>query len=93
MVSTAGTIAAAAAALIDAGATPQPIVLATHGLLVGEAVQRLGGLPIQRIIFSDTVERVSSGLPIRTVSVAPLLAEAIKRLNSEQSLADLIVHQ
>jgi ribose-phosphate pyrophosphokinase len=93
MVSTAGTIAAATAALLEAGAAPPAIVIATHGLLVGEAVQRMGGLPIKRLIFSDTVERAVSGLPIQTVSVAPLLAEAIRRLHSEQSLADLIVHQ
>ncbi len=93
MVSTAGTIAAATAALLQAGAAPPAIVIATHGLLVGEAVQRMGGLPIKRLIFSDSVERAVSGLPIQTVSVAPLLAEAIRRLHSEQSLADLIVHQ
>jgi len=93
MVSTAGTIAAATAALLEAGAAPPAIVLATHGLLVGEALQRMGGLPIKRLIFSDSVEQAVSGLPIQTVSVAPLLAEAIRRLHSEQSLADLIVHQ
>jgi ribose-phosphate pyrophosphokinase len=94
MVSTAGTIAAAVSALMAAGARPPAVVIASHGLLVGEAAQRLRDLPIQRLIFSDSVRQpVQSSLPIQLASVAPLLAEAIKRLHSEQSLADLIVHQ
>jgi ribose-phosphate pyrophosphokinase len=94
MVSTAGTIAAAVAALMDAGATPPAIVIATHGLMVGEAVGRLEGLPIQGLIFSDSVTSgAQAKFPVRIASIAPLLAEAIKRLHAEQSLADLIVHQ
>jgi ribose-phosphate pyrophosphokinase len=94
MVSTAGTVSAAIRALVEAGCIPQPLVVATHGLLVGEAVDRLSGLPIRRMVFSDTVVSANHpSLPIEAVSIAPLLAEAIKRLHSEQSLADLIVHQ
>src|SRR5579875_720244 len=94
MVSTAGTIAAAVSALMDAGARPPAVVVATHGLMVGEAVDRLKGLPIQRLIFSDSVAAVAKPeLPIQIASTAPLLAEAIKRLHAEQSLAGLILHQ
>lgn len=94
MVSTAGTVTAAIRALIDAGAVPPAVVVATHGLLVGEAVERLAGVPIRQLLFSDSVNAVSHpSLAIKVASIAPLLAEAIKRLHSEQSLADLIVHQ
>jgi ribose-phosphate pyrophosphokinase len=94
MVSTGGTIAAAVTALMEAGATPPAIVIATHGLLVGEAVHRLEALPIQRLIFSDSVTSAAQpNLPVQIASIAPLVAEAIKRLHGEQSLADLILHQ
>lgn len=94
MVSTAGTIAAALSALIEAGATPPALVAASHGLLVGEANERLSGLPIKRLIFSDSVmAEARSSLPVEVVSIAPLLADAIKRLHLDQPLADLIVHQ
>jgi len=94
MVSTAGTVDAAIRAVIAAGSAGQVLVVASHGLLVGEAVQRLGGLPIQRLVFSDSVKSVSHpSLPIEVASIAPLLAEAIKLLHGEQSLSDLIIHQ
>lgn len=94
MVSTAGTIAAAARALTDAGAVGPIFVAASHGLLVGEAVGRLSGLPIRRLFFSDSVRaEPHPGLPLETVSIAPLLADAIKRLHLDQSINDLIVHQ
>jgi ribose-phosphate pyrophosphokinase len=94
MVSTAGTVAAAVRALIDAGAVPPALVVATHGLLVGEAVERLSSAPIRRLVFSDSVSAAAHlSLPIEVAGIAPLLAEAIKRLHSEQSLDDLIVHQ
>ncbi len=94
MVSTAGTVAAAIRALLDAGAVPPACVVATHALLVGEAIERLGGVPLKRLVFSDSVAAAAHpALPIEVASIAPLLAEAIKRLHCEQSLADLIVHQ
>jgi ribose-phosphate pyrophosphokinase len=94
MVSTAGTVAAALRALIDAGAAEPALVAASHGLMVGEAVERLGGVPIQRLFFSDSVKPAAHpGLPVEIVSIAPLLADAIKRLHSDQSINDLIVHQ
>jgi len=94
MVSTAGTVEAAVRALMESGAASPALVVATHGLLVGEAAERLRGVPIRRLMFSDSVSVASPpSLSIEAVSIAPLLAEAIKRLHSEQSLADLIVHQ
>ena len=94
MVSTAGTVDAAIRAVIAAGSAPQVLVVASHGLLVGEAVQRLDGLPIRRLVFSDSVKSASHpSLPIEVASLAPLLAEAIKLLHCEESLSDLIVYQ
>jgi ribose-phosphate pyrophosphokinase len=94
MISTGATIVAAAAAVRAAGARPECRVIATHALLVGDAAERLAALGLQQLTVSDSVSIRASppGLPLRTVSVAPLLAEAIARLHGNRSLADLLVH-
>lgn len=93
MISTGGTIAAAVGALLEAGCRPDVSVIATHALLVNGAAERLATLPLRRITVSDSVAREAPGaLPLRVISVAPLLAEAICRLHDNHSLADLLVH-
>lgn len=93
MITTGATIAAAVNALRAAGAAPDFVVAATHGLFMGNAEARLGSLGIRRFIVSDSVARASDlSLPVETVSVAPLLAEAVKRLHTGRSLSDLISH-
>jgi ribose-phosphate pyrophosphokinase len=93
MISTGGTIAAAVKAALAAGALPDVAVAATHGLFVGSAAKRLGGLGVKRFIVSDSVARSPDlALPIRVVTIAPLLGEAIKRLHTGQSLDHLIAH-
>ncbi len=94
MISTAGTIAAAAKALLEAGCVREITVAATHALLVGPAMSRLEALPIKRIFATDSLPPPRHGaLPIQTVSLAPMLAEAISRLNVDQSMADLLAHR
>jgi ribose-phosphate pyrophosphokinase len=94
MISTAGTIEAAVKAAIAAGARPGPIVVATHGLLVGPALERLAPLGISRLVVTDSVARAGAlaRLPLEIVSIAPLLGEAIRRLHAGKSLSDLLVH-
>lgn len=93
MISTGGTIAAAVKLALAAGAAPDVTVVATHGLFVGGAAKRLDGLGVKRFIVSDSVARSPDlPLPIRVVSIAPLLGEAIKRLHTGQSLDHLIAH-
>jgi ribose-phosphate pyrophosphokinase len=93
MISTGGTIEAAIKLAIDCHAKAEAVVVATHGLLVGPAVERLQALPIRRVLISDSVElRPKLPLPVEVVTVAPLLAEAIRRLHEAESLSDLIVH-
>ena len=88
---TGGTIEAAVKFVVEAGATPQAIVIATHGLFVGSAAERLAALPIARLLVTDSVE-ISPGLklPIEVISLAPTLAEVISRLHAGESLGDLI---
>jgi ribose-phosphate pyrophosphokinase len=93
MISTGGTIEAAAKALVAAGCRPEVIVATTHALLVGRAVERLAGLPLLRLIATDTVGRgPEPTLSIDTVSVGLLLADTIDRLHHGRSLADLMAH-
>jgi phosphoribosylpyrophosphate synthetase len=50
-------------------------------------------LPISRIVTTDSVTpRPELGLPVEIVSVAPLLADVIGRLDREESLGDLVSH-
>lgn len=93
MISTGATVAAAAAALAEAGARPGATIVATHGLFVTGALGRLRALRPERVIVTDTVTGPdAAGLPLHVVSVAPLLADAVKRLHEDRSLADLLVH-
>ncbi|HWB42738.1 MAG TPA: ribose-phosphate pyrophosphokinase [Gemmatimonadales bacterium] len=93
MVTTGGTVEAAVWAVLDAGARADVVVAATHGLLVGKAVARLGGLPLKRIVTSDSVPATSGTLPVERVGLGALLADAISRLHRDQSLTDLLVHR
>jgi ribose-phosphate pyrophosphokinase len=94
MISTGGTIEAALRAVVAGGSAARGIVIATHALLVGPAVERLSRCPIERLIVTDSIERSAQvPLPMQVVSLAPLLGEAISRLHAGESLADLIVHE
>jgi ribose-phosphate pyrophosphokinase len=82
MISTGGTVAAAIGALLDAGAVPDVTVVVSHALLVGPAAERLARLPIRRLVATDSVRlAMPAHLPVERVSLAPLLAEAIRRLH------------
>ncbi len=92
MISTGGTIEAAARAVLDAGCMPAISVIASHALLTAGALDRLHALPIDRLIVTDSVAlRHDLPLPLERVSLAPLLATAIRRLHGNESLADLFV--
>jgi len=85
MISTGVTIEAAAAAVADAGADNQHlIVAATHGLFVGACPERLGALGIQHLFVANSVDvGVVLGLTVEKVSIAPVLANAIRSLAEE----------
>lgn len=94
MISTGGTIAAAATALMNAGCLPEITVAATHALLTGPAISRLGALPIRRLVVTDSLPIGPHGsLPLQVASLAPMLAEAAARLNVGESMAELLTHR
>jgi ribose-phosphate pyrophosphokinase len=90
MLTTGGTVAAAARAVLEAGAVPPVAVVVTHAVCAGPVAHVLRGVPIDRVIATDTVAgRMPGDLPVETVSLAGLLADAIGRLDTGASLADL----
>lgn len=94
MISTGGTIEAAAKALLAAGCRREITVVASHALLVGPAVERLSALPLRRLVVTDSLPLPEHGsLPIVTVSLAPMLGETITRLNVGESMNELLSHR
>ncbi len=78
MISTGGTMVAAIAALLEAGARPEISLIVSHCLLVGQASSRLAQLPVRRIITTDSVAPSGENrLPVARCSLAPLLADAL----------------
>jgi ribose-phosphate pyrophosphokinase len=92
MISTASSICGAAKALHLAGAR-EIHVAATHGLLVGPAVERLEEAPISTVAITDTIPlRQKAMLPkIKILTVAALLGQAIKRIHRNESVSGLFV--
>ena len=92
IVDTAGTLCNAAQALMEAGALSVR-AYATHGVLSGPAYDHLQQCPILELVVTDSIQRSlaheGSCTKIRTLSIAPLLAEAIRRISEERSVSVL----
>ncbi|HYB91732.1 MAG TPA: ribose-phosphate pyrophosphokinase, partial [Candidatus Binataceae bacterium] len=94
MISTGATIEAAAKALLSAGCAAEITVVATHALLVGPAIERLGALNLKRLVVTDSLAQPAKiALPMQVLSVAPMLADAASRLNVGESLSDIVSHR
>lgn len=89
-VSTAGTLVEAANILKEHGAK-EIYAGAAHGVLVGPAIERIKNSPIKELVVTNTIPIEPEKMidKIKVVSIAPLFAEAIKRLNESQPLGDL----
>ena len=93
MIDTAGTITQGAAALSDNGAS-DVIAMATHGVLSGEAMDKIDNSPIKELIITDTINQKNrQGLSskIKILSVANILGEAVKRIHDEDSVSSLFI--
>lgn len=93
MIDTAGTLTNAARALADRGAK-RIMACASHAVLSGPALQRINDSPIEKVIVTDTIPlRGDPGMhgKIQQVTVARLLAEAIKRIHNSDSVSSLFV--
>lgn len=91
MVDTAGTLCSAVEGLIERGAV-KVSAYATHGVLSGPAIDRIGASGLHELVVTDTIAQpphvLASGR-VRVLSAAPLLAEAIKRIYYERSMSSL----
>jgi len=93
IVDTAGTLATAAAALREAGAT-EVVACCTHPVLSGPAIDRIRDSTLASLVVTDTIPLRTSGQEcgkIKVLSVAHLLAEAIRRTHREESISSLFV--
>ena len=92
MIDTAGTICKGAKALLENGAK-SVICCATHGVLSGDAVNNLNSTDFTEIVLSNTIQIPDSKniTKLKTLSVAPIFAEAIQRIHNEESISSLFI--
>jgi ribose-phosphate pyrophosphokinase len=91
IVDSAGTLCNAAQALADEGAK-EVWAYVVHGVLSGGAVQRVAASPLKELVLTDTImatDAIRAAPNIRQVPIAPLLAEAIRRISEERSVSSL----
>jgi len=93
MVDTAGTLAEAARALDQEGAKAVYAII-THPVLSGPAIKRIAESPLKELVITDTIPLRPEALDcpkLQVVTIAPLLGEAIRRINNEESVSSLFV--
>jgi ribose-phosphate pyrophosphokinase len=64
----------------------------THGVLSGGAVARVSASPIERLVITDSIaatEAVRLAHNVRQLTIAPLIAEAMRRISEERSVSSL----
>jgi len=91
IVDSAGTLCNAAAALKQQGAE-EVFAYCTHGVLSGGAAARVGASVLKELVVTDSIysgEPDSEGGKIRRLTLAPLLAEAVRRIADESSVSSL----
>jgi len=95
MVDTAGTLAKAASAIINIGGAASVTAYATHGVLSGQAHYNVESSPLKELVITDTIPLQTPGREyisdkVRQISIAPLLAETIRRVNNNQSISEIL---
>jgi ribose-phosphate pyrophosphokinase len=91
IVDSGGTLCNAAEALIRTGARSASVYV-THGVLSGGAVARIAASPIEMMTITDSIlatEAVRLAPNIRQLTIAPLMAEAMRRIHDESSVSSL----
>jgi ribose-phosphate pyrophosphokinase len=93
MISTGTTVAAAAAALLHHGALPDVIVAATHAVFAPGWQATLAPTSIRHILVTDSLANPHHGggdARVQRVSLAPMLADVIRRLDGGLDLGELL---
>jgi len=91
IIDSGGTIVNAAEALINRGAKEVHVYI-THGVLSGEAVEKIKKSRIKNLVVTDTIDnsnKLKNVKNIEVLSISNLLGEAIKRISNSTSVSDL----
>ena len=91
IVDSAGTLCNASNALMDKGARSVS-AYATHGVLSGGAIAKVNGSSLKTLITTDSIvatEALKVSENIRQLTIAPLIAEAVRRISEESSVSSL----
>jgi ribose-phosphate pyrophosphokinase len=91
IVDSAGTLCNAATALINAGATSVSGYV-THGVLSGEAVNRVNKSQLENLLITDTIQptpEILASPKFDVIKIAPLIGEAMRRTSEEHSVSSL----
>jgi len=93
LIDTGGTLCNAARAVMDKGAR-RVVACATHGVFSGPALQRIDESPLDEVVVTNSIPPSRDGKrspKIRYLSIARLLAEAIRRIDANDSVSSLFV--
>jgi ribose-phosphate pyrophosphokinase len=91
-----GSVLTQVESLVDAGARPEVIMAITHPVLLPSALERLDEADhITRLIVTNTIHipKEKQHPKLEVLSIAPMLAEAIFRIHSGESMSPLMKHQ
>jgi ribose-phosphate pyrophosphokinase len=91
IVDSAGTLCNAAAAMMDKGAASVSAYVA-HGVMSGAAFERVDRSALKELVVSDSIhhgDALAGSQKVRSVTVAPLIGEAIRRIANEESVSKL----
>jgi ribose-phosphate pyrophosphokinase len=91
MVDTAGTLCQAAIILKERGAK-KVVAYATHAVLSGNAIANITNSSLDELVITNTIPLTADSVKcskIRQLSIAPIMAEVIKRISEEQSIINI----
>ncbi|MCC6529757.1 MAG: ribose-phosphate pyrophosphokinase [Pseudomonadales bacterium] len=92
IIDTAGTLCSAAAALKEQGAA-RVMAYCTHPVLSGRAIDNLDNSELDQLVVTDTIPLSPAARQcsrVRQISLAPLLAEAVRRVSNEESISAMV---
>lgn len=90
MIDTAGTMCKAAEVLKKHGAK-SVMALGTHPVLSGPALERINSSVLDEVVMTNTIPLLQKSPKIKILSVAPLFAEVIRRINNDESVNSLFI--
>ena len=91
IIDSGGTIVNAANALKKSGAS-EVYVFITHAVLSGDAANKIKKSKIKKLVITDSINnggKIKNNNKIEVLSIAPLMAEAIRRISNSNSVSDL----